>query len=73
MLPASDRYTVARDGNAQAVDHILVSQALMAPGLEAHVEVARINADFGEDNYADSQVPIRVSDQDPVVLFLQMH
>jgi predicted extracellular nuclease len=30
--------------------------------------VARINADFGEDNLGDAGVPMRVSDHDPVVL-----
>jgi predicted extracellular nuclease len=71
-LPRGARYTVVRDGSAQAVDHVLVSKALMAAPFDAHVEVARINADFGEDNFADPSVPMRVSDHDPVVLFLEM-
>jgi predicted extracellular nuclease len=67
-LPAAQRYTVVRDGNAQAVDHILASAALLNSSPAARVEVARINADFGEDNYADAAVPVRVSDHDPMVL-----
>ena len=69
-LPAAERYTVVREGNAQAVDHILVSDAVLRSSPAARVEVARVNADFGEDNYADASVPVRVSDHDPVVLFL---
>jgi hypothetical protein len=70
--PRSERYTVNRGGNAQAVDHVLVSQGLAAPGFAAHVEMARINADFGEDHQGDASLPMRVSDHDPVVLFLRM-
>jgi predicted extracellular nuclease len=67
-LPASERYTVTRDGNAQAVDHILVNTAFLQGNPAAKVAVARINADFGEDNLGDAGVPMRVSDHDPVVL-----
>ncbi len=69
--PAS--YSVRRDGQTEAADRVLVSQALAAPAFAPRLEFARINADFGEDNYGDSAVPLRVSDHDPVVLFLQMH
>ena len=71
-LPAAQRYTVVREGNAQAVDHILVNAALLRASPAARVEVARINADFGEDNYADAGVPVRVSDHDPQVLYLDL-
>ena len=71
-LPAAQRYTVVRDGNAQAVDHVLASAALLKSSPAARVEVARINADFGEDNYADAGVPVRVSDHDPMVLYFDL-
>ena len=35
-------------------------------------EVARINADFGEDNFSDAGVPMRVSDHDPVVMYFHI-
>ena len=70
QLVQEDRYTVNREGNAVAVDHILVSNSLMQRGYGAHVEVARINADFGEDNRDDPGVPMRASDHDPLVLYL---
>ena len=72
-LPSAERYTVTRDGNAQAVDHILVNSALLQASPQARAEVARINADFGEDNLGDAGVPMRVSDHDPVVLYFNLH
>jgi predicted extracellular nuclease len=71
-LPNAERYTVIRDGNAQAVDHILVNAALLKGSPTAHVEVARINADFAEDNLGDAGVPMRVSDHDPVVGYFEL-
>jgi predicted extracellular nuclease len=70
-LPRAERYTVTRDGNAQAVDHILVNSALLSANAKA--EVARINADFGEEYLDDAGVPMRVSDHDPVVLRFDLH
>jgi predicted extracellular nuclease len=72
-LPKAERYTVTREGNAQAVDHILVNSALLKANPHARAEVARINADFGEDNLGDAGVPMRVSDHDPVVLYFDLH
>ena len=72
-LPAGQRYTVVREGNAQAVDHILVNAALLQSSPAVRAEVARINADFGEDNYGDANVPVRVSDHDPVVMYLDLN
>ena len=72
-LPKAERYTVTREGNAQAVDHILVNSALLQASPRARAEVARINADFGEDNLGDAGVPMRVSDHDPVVLYFDLH
>ncbi len=72
-LPAGQRYTVVREGNAQAVDHILVNAALLQSSPAVRAEVARINADFGEDNYGDANVPVRVSDHDPMVMYLDLN
>ena len=69
-LPADERYSVVRDGNAQMVDHILVNRALLSEFPDAGIAVARINADFAEDNADDAGVPMRVSEHDPVLLLL---
>ncbi len=69
-LPPGERYTVVREGNAQAMDHVLVNASLLAASPGARLAIARINADFGEDNADDAGVPMRISDHDPVVLLL---
>ncbi|QSX79590.1 lamin tail domain-containing protein [Agrilutibacter solisilvae] len=62
----AQRYSYVFEGNAQTLDHALVNQSLLADALAVDVDHARINADFGVDNYADMSVPVRVSDHDPV-------
>ena len=48
------------DGEAQAVDHALVNTTMLDGTYRLHMEFARINADFGEDNAGDFTVPMRV-------------
>ncbi|HEX4931405.1 MAG TPA: endonuclease/exonuclease/phosphatase family protein, partial [Gaiellaceae bacterium] len=55
-LPESERYTFVFDGNAQALDHVLVSEALAA---SARYEIVHVNSEY---NAAE-----RASDHDPVV------
>jgi len=70
LTPEADRYSFSFDGNAQSLDHMVVNQALLDSTGAVRAEHARINSDFGEDNYGDFSVPVRVSDHDPVVLYL---
>lgn len=67
---AADRYSFVFDGSAQTLDHIVVNQALLDSTTALRIEHARINADFGNDNFGDASVPVRVSDHDPVVAYL---
>lgn len=69
-MPQQQRYSVVRSGNAEALDHVLVSQTMFDGRYKLRTEFARINADFGEDNAGDFEVPVRVSDHDAVVLYL---
>jgi uncharacterized repeat protein (TIGR01451 family) len=62
----AQRYSYVFQGNAQTLDHALVNQTLLADALAVEVDHARINADFGVDNFGDTTVPVRVSDHDPV-------
>jgi hypothetical protein len=62
----AQRYSYVFDGNAQTLDHVLLNQALLGDALAVNVDHARINADFGVDNFDDLSVPVRVSDHDPV-------
>ncbi len=61
-LPANERYTYIFEGNAQSLDHILVSPSLRA---SAEVDIVHVNAEFAE-------TAARASDHDPVVVRLRL-
>lgn len=63
-------YSFTFEGSAQTLDHLVVNQALIDAAGALRTEHARINADFGVDNFGDDAVPLRFSDHDPVVLFV---
>ena len=65
------RYSFLFDGNAQALDHMIVNQAVLEGFSGVRTYQARVNADFGVDNFGDYTVPVRVSDHDPIVLYLR--
>jgi hypothetical protein len=71
-MPGDQAYSIIRDGRPVVADKVWISRELVAPGPAARIEFARVNAGFGEDNYDDAGVPVRVSDHDPLVLFLRM-
>ncbi len=60
-LPEADRYTYIERGNAQALDHILVSPALTSG---AAADIVHLNADFA--------APRRLSDHDPLAARLTL-
>ncbi|HKQ51076.1 MAG TPA: endonuclease/exonuclease/phosphatase family protein [Pyrinomonadaceae bacterium] len=67
-LPADQRYSFAFEGNAQALDHVLVNTAM----LERHTRYAyaRYNGDFSNDFATNANTPERVADHDaPVAYF----
>jgi predicted extracellular nuclease len=72
LVAAAQRYSHSADGSAQSIDHVLYSPSIVDAGIGVRGGFARINADFGVDNYGDWTVPVRVSDRDPVVIFLQI-
>jgi predicted extracellular nuclease len=53
-LPADERYDYSFEGNAQTLDHVLVSEGLREG---AQFDVVRINSEFGD----------QTSDHDPLV------
>lgn len=66
-LPAAQRYSSVADGNAQSLDHVLISPQLV--GQFAGFGFARVNADFPEALQADAASPERLSDRDPAVAY----
>ncbi len=65
-LPIEQRYSYSFDGNAQTLDHVLVSQAAIP--VFAGLVHPRINADFPEV-LRNGTGPERLSDHDPAVAY----
>ncbi|HXU35119.1 MAG TPA: HYR domain-containing protein [Blastocatellia bacterium] len=65
---ADQKYSFSFDGNAQALDHELITANLMTRF--AHLNFARNDADFPESFRTDANRPERISDHDmPVAYF----
>jgi hypothetical protein len=67
LLPADQRYSLLFEGNAQALDHVLVNNKMRAR--QSRFAYARFNADFSESFAADSNRPERLSDHDAGVAY----
>ncbi|CAN7168473.1 lamin tail domain-containing protein [Pseudoxanthomonas sp. LjRoot143] len=67
----AQRYSYSFEGNAQTLDHVLVNEALVMDAT-LRVDHARINADFGVDNFGDASLAVRSSDHDPVRLTIRV-
>lgn len=63
------RYSYVYDGSAQALDHVLISQGLLGWGWRLFRP--RLAADFAEVT-RNQTAPYRLSDHDPLVLYLQL-
>ena len=67
--PADQRYSYVFDGSAQTLDHMLVSDSLLAQ-VAAFMHV-RGNADSPEVWRSDAARPERISDHDPALIYLR--
>ena len=67
-VPANERYSFVFRGNAQSLDHALVSE-LLVPRVSG-LEHARGNADAAVDLINDGTTSLRASDHDGLVLFI---
>ncbi len=68
LLPPPQRYSFSFDGNAQVLDHVIVTQNLL-PAFRG-LQYARNDADFPESFRNDPTRPERLSDHDmPVAYF----
>jgi uncharacterized protein len=69
LAPADQRYSFSFDGNAQELDHILVTQNVL--DILSGLSYARNDADFPEIYRGDPNRPERISDHDmPVAYFV---
>ncbi|HKK79339.1 MAG TPA: T9SS type A sorting domain-containing protein, partial [Phaeodactylibacter sp.] len=68
-LPPQERYSYVFQGSAQVLDHCLTAdfEGLMANGMQ----YARGNADFPEGYASNPNLPLRASDHDGLVLFIE--
>jgi hypothetical protein len=66
-VPPAQRYSYVFDGNAQELDHVLVTQ-----NVKGQLQYARNDADFPETYRNDPNRPERISDHDPIVAFVAM-
>ena len=67
VMPTDSRYSYSFDGNAQTIDHVLITANLLP--LSTNFEYARNNADFPESLRGMANRPERISDHDMPVAF----
>jgi len=66
---ATERYSYVFDGNAQNIDHALVSPGLITDTSARRIEHPRIDADYPESERNTNTTAFRVSDHDPIVAY----
>ncbi|MGI9035348.1 MAG: endonuclease/exonuclease/phosphatase family protein [Pyrinomonadaceae bacterium] len=69
-VEAKNRYSYSYDGNAQAIDHILINKAARANA--AKFGYARLDADFPLIYENDATRPERLSDHDAPVFYMSL-
>ncbi|HUP59595.1 MAG TPA: IPTL-CTERM sorting domain-containing protein [Thermoanaerobaculia bacterium] len=67
---AAERYSYVHEGNAQNIDHVLVSSGVVTDTIARRIEHPRINADYPDTERNNNATAFRISDHDPVVAFL---
>ena len=67
VVPAADRYSYSFDGNAQALDHVLITSNLNSALTGVRYDHARINGDLPETSRNNNATAFRISDHDPAV------
>src|SRR5207247_367841 len=70
LAPPDQRYSFMFDGNAQELDHVLISSNMLS--LWRGLHFGRANADFPEIYRNDPDRPERVSDHDPLVASFEL-
>ncbi|HEY2867001.1 MAG TPA: hypothetical protein VGJ02_07910 [Pyrinomonadaceae bacterium] len=70
VIKPEERYSYTFDGNAQAIDHILISPAFV--NYVKGFGYARVNADYPEVFRNDDQRPERYSDHDPAIAYFSL-
>ena len=72
FVPAGERYSFSFDGNAQELDHVLVTSGPQNRLTATDLQYGRMNADFPEVYRNDPNRPERLSDHDPLVAYFSL-
>jgi predicted extracellular nuclease len=70
VIDAKQKYSYTFDGNAQAIDHIIISPALV--NYVKGFGYLRVNADYPESYRNDDTRPERYSDHDPAIALFSL-
>ncbi len=70
--PAAERYSYNHEGNAQNIDHALVSAGVVTDTSARRIEHPRIDSDYPETERNNNATAYRISDHDPVVAYLEV-
>jgi hypothetical protein len=70
LVATNQAYSFVFDGNAQVLDHVLVTQNLQSR--VTRFAYARINADFPETFRNDATRPERISDHDAAIVYVSL-
>jgi predicted extracellular nuclease len=70
VINAKEKYSYTYDGNAQAIDHIIISPAFV--NNVKGFGYLRVNADYPESLRNDDMRPERYSDHDPSIALFSM-
>jgi len=71
-VAATQRFSYLYNGDSQAIDHMLISSALVAATTAQRLEYARISAEFNDTARNDPNTALRLSDHEPLVGFFQV-
>jgi hypothetical protein len=73
FVPAGERYSYSFDGNAQELDHVIVTTGPMNSLRPVDLQYGRMDADFPEIYRNDPNRPERLSDHDPLVAYFSLN
>ena len=71
-MPAAERYSFVFDGNAQELDHVLITTGPQNRLVATDLNYGRMDSDFPEIYRNDPNRPERVSDHDPLVAYFSL-
>lgn len=70
LLPPEQQQSYVEDGDAQVLDHVLITQDLLA--MWDRLAYAHIDADFPLVDKNDANLPARISDHDPALAYFTL-